>query len=177
MASISSSGTRHLARAPALVVVTPNFQNPTGATLPLGQPQALLDHRRARGHRCWSKTISTASCATKASHRSRSKQLDETGDTVLLRSFSKLAFPGLRVGWVIAPRAVDRTADRSQAVERSAHRSALAGGAVAVRRVGPAGGASQADAGSRAGALAAAIGGVREASARQARRSRGPAAE
>ena len=34
------------------------------------------------------------------------KQLDETGDTILLRSFSKVAFPGLRVGWVIAPRAL-----------------------------------------------------------------------
>ncbi len=32
------------------------------------------------------------------------KQLDETGDTILLRSFSKLAFPGLRVGWAIGPR-------------------------------------------------------------------------
>jgi 2-aminoadipate transaminase len=32
------------------------------------------------------------------------KQLDETGDTILLRSFSKIAFPGLRVGWVIGPR-------------------------------------------------------------------------
>jgi len=32
------------------------------------------------------------------------RQLDERGDTVLLRSFSKLAFPGLRTGWVIGPR-------------------------------------------------------------------------
>src|SRR5205814_495752 len=32
------------------------------------------------------------------------KQLDAAGGTVLLRSFSKLAFPGLRVGWVIGPR-------------------------------------------------------------------------
>jgi 2-aminoadipate transaminase len=32
------------------------------------------------------------------------KQLDETGSVVELRSFSKVAFPGLRVGWVIAPR-------------------------------------------------------------------------
>ena len=32
------------------------------------------------------------------------KRLDETGDTILLRSFSKVAFPGLRVGWVIGPR-------------------------------------------------------------------------
>ncbi len=34
------------------------------------------------------------------------KHLDETGDTILLRSFSKVAFPGLRVGWAIARRAL-----------------------------------------------------------------------
>ena len=34
------------------------------------------------------------------------KHLDETGDTILLRSFSKVAFPGLRVGWVMARRAL-----------------------------------------------------------------------
>jgi 2-aminoadipate transaminase len=34
------------------------------------------------------------------------KLLDETGDTILLRSFSKLAFPGLRVGWAVGPRAL-----------------------------------------------------------------------
>ncbi len=32
------------------------------------------------------------------------KQLDESGDTILLGSFSKIAFPGLRVGWAIGPR-------------------------------------------------------------------------
>jgi 2-aminoadipate transaminase len=31
------------------------------------------------------------------------KALDETGETLQLGSFSKIAFPGLRVGWVIAP--------------------------------------------------------------------------
>ena len=34
------------------------------------------------------------------------KQLDGTGDVVQLGSFSKVAFPGLRVGWAIAPRAL-----------------------------------------------------------------------
>lgn len=34
------------------------------------------------------------------------KQLDDSGDVVLLRSFSKVAFPGLRVGWVVGPRAL-----------------------------------------------------------------------
>jgi 2-aminoadipate transaminase len=32
------------------------------------------------------------------------KQLDEHGGTVLLRSFSKVSFPGLRVGWVVGPK-------------------------------------------------------------------------
>src|SRR5258708_2773240 len=32
------------------------------------------------------------------------KRMDESGDTILLGSFSKVAFPGLRVGWVIGPR-------------------------------------------------------------------------
>ena len=34
------------------------------------------------------------------------KRLDESGHTILLRSYSKVSFPGLRVGWVIAPRPV-----------------------------------------------------------------------
>jgi len=33
------------------------------------------------------------------------KQMDKTGDAILLRSFSKISFPGLRVGWTIGPRA------------------------------------------------------------------------
>src|SRR5579863_10064933 len=32
------------------------------------------------------------------------KRLDPSGDTILLSSFSKIAFPGLRVGWAIGPR-------------------------------------------------------------------------
>src|SRR5579863_6699551 len=32
------------------------------------------------------------------------KRLDPSGDTILLSSFSKVAFPGLRVGWAIGPR-------------------------------------------------------------------------
>jgi 2-aminoadipate transaminase len=32
------------------------------------------------------------------------KRLDESGDTILLGSFSKIAFPGLRVGWALGPR-------------------------------------------------------------------------
>jgi 2-aminoadipate transaminase len=41
--------------------------------------------------------------------------LDDSGDTILLRSFSKIAFPGLRVGWVTGPRAfIARLAEAKQ---------------------------------------------------------------
>jgi 2-aminoadipate transaminase len=37
------------------------------------------------------------------------KELDQSGTTVLLRSFSKVSFPGLRVGWALGPkRLIDR---------------------------------------------------------------------
>src|SRR6202171_2387521 len=32
--------------------------------------------------------------------------MDTTGDTLLVRSLSKVSFPGLRIGWAIGPEAV-----------------------------------------------------------------------
>ena len=78
------------------------------------------------------------------------KQLDEDGGTVLLRSFSKIAFPGLRVGWVVGPKPLIAPAGGGQAARRSAYRPAFAGGAAAVSRIGAAGGASGARGGCRA---------------------------
>jgi 2-aminoadipate transaminase len=36
------------------------------------------------------------------------KSFDPQAGTILLRSFSKIAFPGLRVGWIIGPREIVR---------------------------------------------------------------------
>jgi 2-aminoadipate transaminase len=95
---------RVLAREhPRLLVVTPNFQNPTGATLPLAARKALLRITQAAGVIVVENDIYGA-LTYEGDAIAPLKQLDETGDTVLLRSFSKLAFPGLRVGWVIGPR-------------------------------------------------------------------------
>jgi DNA-binding transcriptional MocR family regulator len=90
---------------PLLLCVTPNFQNPTGATMPLAARLALLRITQDAGVMVIENDIYGPLCYEGEPVPSI-KQLDETGDTVLLRSFSKVAFPGLRVGWVIARRAL-----------------------------------------------------------------------
>jgi 2-aminoadipate transaminase len=88
---------------PRLLVVTSNFQNPTGATLPLEARRALLAAARR---------ASVPVVENDPYHDLRYsgepvpplKQLDGLGGTVLLRSFSKVSFPGLRVGWVLGPK-------------------------------------------------------------------------
>jgi 2-aminoadipate transaminase len=90
---------------PRLLCVTPNFQNPTGATMPLAARQALLRITQAAGVIVIENDIYGPLCYAGEPIASI-KRLDETGDTILLQSFSKVAFPGLRVGWVIARRAL-----------------------------------------------------------------------
>ena len=93
------------ARQPKLLIVTPDFQNPTGATLPLEERRALLELCRAAGTVVAENDI-YAGLRYEGVPVPSLKQLDEAGDVIQLRSFSKVAFPGLRVGWVLAPRAV-----------------------------------------------------------------------
>jgi DNA-binding transcriptional MocR family regulator len=88
---------------PRLLCVTPNFQNPTGATMPLGARKNLLRITQAAGVTLIENDIYSA-LGYEGEPIPTIKHLDETGDTILLRSFSKVAFPGLRVGWVLAPR-------------------------------------------------------------------------
>ena len=90
---------------PRLLAVTPNFQNPTGATLPLASRRALLEIAQASGVIVVENDIYGPLCY-EGDAIAPLKQLDDSGHTVLLRSFSKLAFPGLRVGWAIAPNAL-----------------------------------------------------------------------
>jgi 2-aminoadipate transaminase len=89
---------------PKALVVTSNFQNPTGATLPLASRKELLAIARRAG-------LIVIENDTYGDLRYAGapipsiKQLDGAGDVILLKSFSKIAFPGLRVGWAIGPRA------------------------------------------------------------------------
>lgn len=87
-----------------LMVLTPDFQNPTGTSMPLESRHRVLelaarhqvpvveDHIYARLHARDERPPSL-------------KQLDRANLVIHIDSFAKVAFPGLRVGWVVAPAA------------------------------------------------------------------------
>jgi 2-aminoadipate transaminase len=88
---------------PRLMVLTPNFQNPTGTTIPEGSRKEILELAQRAGVIIVENDLYGALRYT-GSDLAPIKQLDSSGDTILLGSFSKIAFPGLRVGWVIGPK-------------------------------------------------------------------------
>ena len=93
---------RALLRGARLVVLTPNFQNPTGLTMSLEARQQVI----RLVHEAGAVLVENDSYGRLRYHGENVpalKQLDPFGDVVLVRSFSKMSFPGLRVGWVSAP--------------------------------------------------------------------------
>src|SRR5579872_7061079 len=87
------------------IVLTSNFQNPTGATLPQAARESVLRVAQSSGAVLIENDI-YGQLRYEGEPLPTLKQMDDTGDTILLRSFSKISFPGLRVGWVIGPRPV-----------------------------------------------------------------------
>lgn len=85
-----------------LIIATSQFQNPTGTTLSLDSRRSLLRIARATGAIVIENDI-YGELRYEGEPIPSLKQLDEEGRTVLLRSFSKITFPGLRVGWAIGP--------------------------------------------------------------------------
>ena len=90
------------------LLVTPDFHNPTGTVLPVAERRRLLEiamHYQ----------VPVIEDAIYARLRVRGtavpslKMLDTTGSVIQLDSFSKTAFPGLRVGWCVgAESAIER---------------------------------------------------------------------
>jgi 2-aminoadipate transaminase len=108
---------RVLRDRPRFLVVTSNFQNPTGATMPLEARRVLTEAARAAGVPVVENDaygdLRYAGDALPAI-----KQLDDGGGTVLLRSFSKVSFPGLRVGWALGPKPlIDRLRQAKEATD------------------------------------------------------------
>ena len=84
------------------VLVTPDWQNPTGATMPVESRRRLLElaarHQVAVVEDCiYSRLRFTGQRLPSL------RQLDRNNIVIQIDSFSKIAFPGLRVGWCIAP--------------------------------------------------------------------------
>ncbi len=84
-------------------VVTPNFSNPLGRTMPLEERKALV-REAERSDRMLVEVDVYSQMRYRGKAIAGLRQLGARAQTLLLRSFSKIAFPGLRVGWVIGPR-------------------------------------------------------------------------
>ena len=86
-----------------LILTSPNFQNPTGRTMPLAARQRLLE-LAAR----FQVPIAEDDIYGVLRYAGRElpplKALDTAGQVVYLNSFSKIGFPGFRVGWMVASR-------------------------------------------------------------------------
>src|SRR5579883_2355736 len=84
---------------PRLVVVTSNFHNPTGATLPLDARRELLRLSREAGVLVVENDI-YGDLRYEGEAIPSVRELDEHHSVLQLRSFSKAGFPGMRVGWI-----------------------------------------------------------------------------
>lgn len=90
------------------ILLTPDFQNPTGTVMPVAERRRLLEFAAHY-------QVPVIEDAIYARLRLRGaavpslKMLDTAGNVIQIDSFSKTAFPGLRVGWCIgAESAIER---------------------------------------------------------------------
>lgn len=88
-----------------LMLLTPDFQNPTGASMPLSSRRKVLE-LAARHQVPVIEDYIYARLHSRDERTPSLKQLDRANLVIHIDSFSKVAFPGLRVGWVVAPPAV-----------------------------------------------------------------------
>ncbi len=88
-----------------LILVTPDFQNPTGTTLPAEERKKLLDVA-ARFQVPIVEDHIYARLRLRGTAEPSLKAMDRNGIVIQIDSFSKIAFPGLRVGWCVGPERV-----------------------------------------------------------------------
>ncbi|MCI0337787.1 MAG: PLP-dependent aminotransferase family protein [Acidobacteria bacterium] len=92
-------------RRPKLIYVVPSFHNPTGITMDLASRQRLIELAAMYRVPIIEDDIYGELRYDGVSLPSL-KSLDEYGLVIYINSFSKIGFPGLRIGWIIAPRIV-----------------------------------------------------------------------
>jgi 2-aminoadipate transaminase len=115
-------------RRPKLIYTIPSFQNPTGATMDMAARRRLLE--LAVKHRI---PIIEDDIYRELRYDGPSlpslKALDDCGLVIYVNSFSKIGFPGVRVGWIAADKSL--IAHLSAAKRRSdLHTSVLAQAAI-----------------------------------------------
>ncbi|MEW6746682.1 MAG: PLP-dependent aminotransferase family protein [Planctomycetota bacterium] len=97
---------RVLARMQAKFVYTiPTYQNPTGATLSLERRRALLELAYRHGVPVIEDDPYSL-LGYEGDSLPSLKELDTQGYVLYLSTFTKTLFPGLRVGWLVAPKRV-----------------------------------------------------------------------
>jgi 2-aminoadipate transaminase len=91
-----------------LMVLTPDFHNPTGTSMPVASRRRVLE----LAGRYQIPVVEDHIYARLNSREERIpslRQLDRSNRVIHIDSFAKVAFPGLRVGWIIAaPAAIER---------------------------------------------------------------------
>ena len=90
---------------PRLILVSPSHQYPLGTVMSLPRRQALL--AQARAHDAWIIEDDYDSEFRYGNRPLPSLQgLDDSGRVIYVGSFSKMLFPGLRVGYLVVPRSL-----------------------------------------------------------------------
>jgi 2-aminoadipate transaminase len=103
-----------LAEHPKFMYLLPNFQNPTGTTLPLERRQAVVETARRKGIpiveddpygqlRYEGAHLPPIFELDQDAQSGRQSDSLERGNVIYLSTFSKTLAPGLRLGWIIAP--------------------------------------------------------------------------
>lgn len=90
-------------RRPKLIYIVPTFQNPTGVTMDLAARRRLIELAAQYRVPLVEDEIYRDLRYDGAALPSL-KALDPYGVVIYLNSVSKIGFPGLRVGWMVAPR-------------------------------------------------------------------------
>jgi 2-aminoadipate transaminase len=83
-------------------VLTPSFSNPTGATMSLAERERVVESET----RLLIEIDIYSRLRYRGAHLPPLRALNQGSSYLLLRSFSKIAFPGLRVGWIIAAKPI-----------------------------------------------------------------------
>ena len=87
------------------ILLTPDFHNPTGTVLPVPQRRRLLEIA-AHYHVPVIEDTIYSRLRFRGSRTPSLRAMDRSGNSIQIDSFSKIAFPGLRVGWCIGPESV-----------------------------------------------------------------------